>query len=315
MGKRKIPKIVKEIQNFKLPEINYSYQKNISYSQMSMFHECPKKWALRYRDGHKVFSSSIHTVFGTALHEALQHYMDVMFERSGAAADREDIIGIFEDSFRENYIKELKSNNNKHFTTPVEMREFYEDGANIIEFFKKRRSKYFTKRDKYLVGCEVPIIIQPDKKLNNVMYMGYLDLVLYDEWEDKFYIYDIKTSTKGWGDWAKKDEIKHFQLVLYKKFFSEQYGVPLDKIEVEFFIVKRKVPEFSDFAISRIQTFKPASGKVKINKATKFMNSFISEAFNKSGHRDSVHLPKPGNGCRFCPYADNKELCEFGIEF
>ena len=184
-----------------------------------------------------------------------------------------------------------------------------------IEFFKKRRSKYFTKRDKYLVGCEVPIIIQPDKKLNNVMYMGYLDLVLYDEWEDKFYIYDIKTSTKGWGDWAKKDEIKHFQLVLYKKFFSEQYGVPLDKIEVEFFIVKRKVPKFSDFAISRIQIFKPASGKVKINKATKFMNSFISEAFNKSGHKDSVHLPKPGNGCRFCPYADNKELCEFGIEF
>jgi hypothetical protein len=249
------------------------------------------------------------------LHEALQHYMDVMFERSGAAADRENIIEIFENSFRENYIKELKSNNNKHFTTPVEMREFYEDGVSIIEFFKKRRSKYFTKRDKYLVGCEVPIIIQPDKKLNNVMYMGYLDLVLYDEWEDKFYIYDIKTSTKGWGDWAKKDEIKHFQLVLYKKFFSEQYGIPLDKIEVEFFIVKRKVPEFSDFAISRIQTFKPASGKVKLNKATKFMNSFISEAFNKSGHKDSVHLPKPGNSCRFCPYADNKELCEFGIEF
>ena len=35
-----------------------------------------------------------------------------------------------------------------------------------------------------------------------------LDLVLYDEWEDKFCIYDIKTSTRGWGDWAKKDEAK-----------------------------------------------------------------------------------------------------------
>ena len=30
MAKKKIPKIVKEIQNFELPEINYSYQKNIS---------------------------------------------------------------------------------------------------------------------------------------------------------------------------------------------------------------------------------------------------------------------------------------------
>ena len=315
MGKRKIPQIVKEIQNFQLPEINYSYQKNISYSQMSMFHECPKKWALMYRDGHKIFTSNIHTVFGTALHEALQHYMTTMFEVSGAAADREDTVEIFENSFRENYTSQFKSNNNKHFTTPEEMREFYDDGVAIIEFFKKRRPKYFTRRDTYLVGCEVPIILQPNKSLNNVMYMGYLDLVLYNEWEDKFYIYDIKTSTRGWGDRTKKDQIKQTQLVLYKKFFSEQYDIPLEKIDVEFFIVKRKVPEFSDFAISRIQIFKPASGKVKVNKATKFLNTFISEAFNKSGHRDSIHIPKPGNGCRFCPYADNKDLCEFGIEF
>ena len=312
--KKKIPSIIKEIQNFELPEINYAYQKNISYSQTSMYHECPKKWSLRYKEGHKVFSSSIHTIFGTALHEALQHYMTTMFEVSGAAADREDTIEIFENSFRENYIKELKSNNNKHFTTPDEMREFYEDGVNIIEFFKKRRKKYFTKRDKYLVGCEVPIIIQPNKKLNNVMYIGYLDLVLYDEWEDKFYIYDIKTSTRGWGDWAKKDEAKQFQLILYKKFFSEQYGIPLEKINIEFFIVKRKVPEFSDFAISRIQTFIPASGKIKLKKASNFLDEFLKGAFDNKGFKDTVHVPKPGSACKFCPYSGNKELCAFGLE-
>ena len=71
MGKKKIPKIVKEIREYKHTEINYAYQKNISYSQFSMYRSCPKRWSLQYKDGLKVFTSSIHTVFGTALHEVL----------------------------------------------------------------------------------------------------------------------------------------------------------------------------------------------------------------------------------------------------
>ena len=56
---------------------------------------------------------------------------------------------------------------------------------------------------------------------------------------ETFKIIDIKTSTNGWNDYAKKDENKQFQLLLYKQYFSEQYGIPLDKIEIEFFILKR----------------------------------------------------------------------------
>ncbi len=70
--KKKLPSILKEIKTKVLPEIDYATQKSISYSQMSMFNECPKKWSLQYREGHKQFTSSIHTVFGTALHEVLQ---------------------------------------------------------------------------------------------------------------------------------------------------------------------------------------------------------------------------------------------------
>ena len=72
-------------------------------------------------------------------------------------------------------------------------------------------------------------------------------MVLYHEPTNKFYIYDIKTSRSGWNAKAKKDETKQMQLVLYKKFFNEQYGIPLEDIEVEFFIVKRKIWENSDF--------------------------------------------------------------------
>ena len=87
---KKVPSIVKEIRNNPPSPINYAYQKNISYSQMSIFRGCPHRWKLQYKDKIKRFTSSIHTVFGTAMHETLQMYLDVMYAESGAAADRLD---------------------------------------------------------------------------------------------------------------------------------------------------------------------------------------------------------------------------------
>ena len=37
MPKTKLPNIVEQIQNYKSQEINYAFQKSISYSQMSMY--------------------------------------------------------------------------------------------------------------------------------------------------------------------------------------------------------------------------------------------------------------------------------------
>jgi hypothetical protein len=58
---------------------------------MSMFRSCPRKWALQYRDGHNTHESSIHMTFGTAIHETIQNYLDVMYDTSGAEADRIDM--------------------------------------------------------------------------------------------------------------------------------------------------------------------------------------------------------------------------------
>jgi hypothetical protein len=170
--RKKPPVILKEIREKKLPEIDYATQKSISYSQMSMFNECPKKWSLQYREGHKSFTSSIHTVFGTALHETLQHYLTVMYEQSGAAADRLNTSEMLEKILREEYKKQYKANNNQHFVTPDELREFYEDGVEIIREFSKDKTRYFGKRGWHLVGCEVPIILTPHSKYQNVMFQG-----------------------------------------------------------------------------------------------------------------------------------------------
>ena len=78
MAKSKIPSTIKQIQNYKPQEINYAFQKTISYSQMSMYLQCPKKWALQYRDGQKIYKPSINMTFGTAIHETLQNYLSFL---------------------------------------------------------------------------------------------------------------------------------------------------------------------------------------------------------------------------------------------
>ena len=313
--KKKIPSLVKEIQKHTLRELDYSREKQISYSQFSMFLNCPRKWSLQYKDGYYTSEASIHMTFGTAIHEALQHYITTIYEESAAAADRINIEEYFEERFRETYLKDYKSNKKVHFADPAKMREFYEDGVAILNYVKKKRGGYFGKKGWYLVGCEIPLLINPNSDFKTVLYKGFLDVVLYHEPTNKFKIIDIKTSTKGWDDYTKKDETKQMQLILYKKFFAQQFNVSEDNIDIEFFIVKRKVWEESPYPIPRIQSFVPSSGKVKVNKATKSINEFIETVFDNTGKlKDQSYDPNPSKfSCMFCPFKDRKELCDKSI--
>jgi hypothetical protein len=302
MAKKQIPQIVKDVRAFKQHEIDWANQKLISYSQFSMFNECPKKWSLQYVEGHKQFNSTIHTVFGTALHEVIQHYLTVMYEQNGVQADKINTYEMFEDKLREEYVKQYKANKKQHFSTPDELREFFEDGIEIIRDFAKNKAKHFSKRGWHLVGCEIPISRYPDPKLPNVIYQGYLDIVLYHEPTNKIHIIDLKTSTSGWNDKQKKDENKQFQLILYKKYFSEQFNFPIDNIDVEFFIVKRKLFESEDFVIRRIQKFSPPSGKVKVNRVTQALQNFIDQAFDLNGYKKVEHPLQVNDNCKWCVF-------------
>lgn len=310
---KKIPSIIKEIKSFEPININYSFQKNISHSQFSLYKQCPQSWALRYRDGYKMDEQSIHFIFGTALHETLQHYLDVMYNFSIVKADEIDLNEHFKTGLMKEYQSAYKKNNNLHFSSADELREFYEDGISILDFFKKKRGNYFNKRGWYLVGCEVPITLTPNKRYPNVIYQGYLDVVLYNENTKSFKIIDIKTSTRGWNDKTKKDESKQFQLILYKKFFAEQFNIPIDKISIEFFIVKRKIWEQSDYPVSRIQTYVPASGKVKLNKVDKELNEFIEAAFTKEGYSNKEHPYTINDNCKYCTFYKT-HLCSATFE-
>ena len=174
----------------------------------------------------------------------------------------------------------------ENFATKEELIEFTNDGLEIIDFFLRHRQEHFQKHGWKLLGIEMPILIAPHEDYPNVKLMGKLDLVMFNETTHHVVIWDIKTSTRGWSKYDKLNKIKTSQMVMYKKYFAEQYNVPIDNIDVRYFIVKRKIPENPKYAImkSRIQKFEPSSGKVTQNKMVKNIKSFIEDVFIDGSH-------------------------------
>lgn len=252
----------------------------ISYSQFSKWVQCPYTWKIEYVDKIRTFQGNIHTLFGTSMHEVLQTYLTVMYNDTIKMADALPLDEMLLHRMKKNYLQIMGRNGGEVICEQNDMEEFYSHGLLILDFFKKRRGSYFSKKGYELVGIETPISyeINPGMK-----FIGYIDVLLHDTNRDRYKIMDIKTSTIGWNKYMKADKTKTDQLLLYKQFYGAEHEIPLDKIDVEYFIVKRKLYEKCDFPQKRVQTFTPANGKPSVNKVMNRLQDFMSECYTDKG--------------------------------
>lgn len=288
--------------------------KTISYSQYAMWATCPHKWKLNYIDRVRLGGPSIHTVFGSAFHDTIQWYLHTMFNESVKAADRLNLEECLQEQMTQHYMMAVQDLGGEHFSSPQELQEFYEDGVAILDWFKKHRSVYFSNQGYELVGIEMPLYTQACETHPKVIMNGFLDIVIRDVESDKIIIIDVKTSTKGWNAYAKADKTKTSQLVLYKSYFAKQYGYDEDKIDIKYFIVKRKLIEGFMYPQKRVQEFVPASGKPTRNKLIKDIQEFVNAGFNDDGsYKKDGNFPAFGDkglkNCRYCEFADKEDLC------
>ena len=286
--------------------------KRISYSQYSQWDICPFKWKLNYVDKLGVYTDSIHTMFGTSMHEVLQTYLTVMYNDTIKMADALPLRDMLLTRMKRNYKQIMERNGGEVFCEQTDMEEFYQHGLLILDWFKKKRQNYFSKKGYELVGIEVPINYDLP---NDIKFIGYIDVLLYDKLRDRYKIIDIKTSTMGWNKYMKADKNKTDQLLLYKQFYGALHDIPLDKIDVEYFIVKRKLYDKVDFPQRRIQTFSPANGKPSINKVNNNLDTFIKESFKDGDYNlnhDFIKRPSKKN-CRFCEF-NQTEHCDEGVK-
>ena len=282
--------------------------KTVSYSQFNIYANCPKKWKLDYLDNLRVYSQSIHTIFGTAMHVTIQNYLTVLFTESVKAADSIDLGEYLKQTLFNEYKQSLVQNGNFHYSTPTELAEFYEDGVAILKYFKSHRGQYFNTKHHELVGVEVAL---QAPLIHNVAFVGFIDIVIKDTRDNTYAIYDIKTSTSGWNKYQKADQTKTAQLILYKEFYAKQFDVDPDSIHVEYIIVRRKINPDLEFAPKRIQSFVPASGKPTRNKIGKMFMDFIQTCFSDTGeYNPTANYPAmESSGCKYCMYRLQEELC------
>ena len=285
----------------KLNTMSETFKRKVSYSQFSNWFNCPHHWYLDSVKGLKVFDESINTCFGTAIHEAIQLYIETLYKESAAAADLHDLKDHFKQAFERDLIAK------KITFTETEKAGFIEDGNEIINSFSNmtNRIKYFPSNKYEFVAVEDEIVM-PIK--NNVDFICYIDVVLKEKSTGRYRIIDIKTSTRGWNSYQKEDPAKYAQVLLYKAFFSKKYNVPLSMIDVEFFILKRKLFENTGFPQSRIQYFVPANNEKKVKTTLSTFSQFVGECFKPDGSfvDDVKKYPKiPGKAkknCKYCPH-------------
>lgn len=278
-------------------------KKHVSFSQFSWWLRCPHKFYLDYVKGLKKFEDSINTCFGTAIHETLQNYVKVLYTESLEKADSINLNKFFKESFE----KELKRTELKY--TEDEYTEFMFDGEDILDAFSKTatRIKHFPS-DKYeFIDVELEVDM-PIK--NNVNFVAYIDLVLKEKKTGDIKIFDFKTSSVGWRT-EKDDFSKISQLLLYKAFYSKKFNIPLSKIDIEFFILKRKLFEGVNYPQNRIQNFTPPHSSPIIADAIKDFIQFLDECFTSDGKyiEDISKFPKnPGDRKKHCKYCPHKKI-------
>lgn len=275
----------------------------VSFSQYSTWMSCPYQYKLSYIDKLGTNKSNISLIFGTAMHEIIQSYVDVCLRVSKKQADRSmNLKELLTEKLRELYLKESKENT-VDVCTKEELIEHLEDGILILDQLQKSKhfNKFFDLKYDEVIAIEQPINTIVKEGVN---FVGFIDLVIRDTFNDTYKIIDFKTSTKGWSDYHKKDEIKNSQILLYKKFYSELFNVPKDKINVEFIILKRKIPKDTEYPIPRISKHVPANGTPSVNKAWKGFMQFIDTVFDNEGNRrtDIDYYKSPSKLCGWCEF-------------
>ena len=269
--------------------------KKISYSQYSLWKQCPYQWKIQYVDGIREYTDSIHTMFGTSMHEVIQTFLTVMYNDTAKLAEQLPLEDMLRTRMKRNFEEIVKANGGEMFCSEKDMVEFYTHGVQILDFIKKKRAQYFSKKGYELIGIEVPLNYDLP---NNLKFVGYIDIVIKDTVRDVIKIYDIKTSTMGWNKWVKADSNKTDQLLLYKQFYAKQFNHPIDKIEVEYFIVKRKLYENMDFPQKRVQKFVPANGKPSMNKMVARFKEFLDATYDDEGNIKEVEYKKCVGKCK-----------------
>ena len=158
-----------------------------SYSKLSTWLRCPRKYRLRYIDDAPEERTAVALVFGTAIHEACELFFEGI--KAGAPPSSDEVHGAFHRAFTDS----VKLAEDMH----VPMDWGKTNQADMIEKGEAMMAVFLDEVDRgvRVVGTEVPFEfeIAPGRVVN-----GVIDLVL-DDGNGRYRVVDIKTAASTYG--------------------------------------------------------------------------------------------------------------------
>ena len=285
--------------------------KRVSYSQYKTWVECPYRWKLKYIDGLDSFDQSIYTIFGTSIHRVIQDWLEQDLYGGVAGACSMDLSEKFKSILIEEAAPHMKVVNESGEQTFLfsreELEEFYGQGLEIISYVQQNQEKLFPTKDVKLFAIEHELKADVN---DHVYFIGYIDIVTHNEVTGEYFLYDLKTSTRGWNKYMKQDKTKTDQLLLYKIFFAKELGVPDYKVHIGYLIMKRQLYK-SSYPNPRVTEFAPANGPPSLKRAWSGFNNFTDLVFSDEGSYISEQKATPSkSSCRVCSFGKDG-TCEF----
>ena len=285
--------------------------KRVSYSQYKTWVECPYRWKLKYIDGLDSFDQSIYTIFGTSIHRVIQDWLEQDLYGGVAGACSMDLSEKFKSILIEEaapHMKVINENGEQTFLfSREELEEFYGQGLEIISYVQQNQEKLFPTKDVKLFAIEHELKADVN---DHVYFIGFIDIVTHNAATGEYFLYDLKTSTRGWNKYMKQDKTKTDQLLLYKIFFAKELGVPDYKVHIGYLIMKRQLYK-SSYPNPRVTEFAPANGPPSLKRAWSGFNNFTDLVFSDEGSYISEQKATPSkSSCRFCSFGKDG-TCEF----
>lgn len=275
---------------------NKKIKQHISFSEFSMYQNCPHQHLLLKYLKLEEDDPSIHLYFGNAIHESFEFAL-----RDGMLVDNRV------HKFREKFYKEMYDNMRDH-PDFNEVYNFLNQGENIIRDFpvNKIPQKY------EVVAVEEELYEQ----IHGIFHFkGYIDLVLKDRETGKYIIIDWKTSGQEWKVKQKlSDPIFLCQMRFYKFFWAKKHNIDLDNIDCKYIVLNRLVnkkdpnsgygkPQYVD-----INSTKEEIEESLMKLAYTVKNIHIDNHFPKIKFIDPSYRKKHP-GCLFCKFKDQHPLC------
>lgn len=255
-------------------------KQHISFSELKDWKECSWRHKLKNIDKIDIQSIGPALSFGTAVHNACENYLKTKVMDFSIAEK------IIVDSFNDNLDNEKFKNESKEKML-LEARSILNDVPNWLDS---------TFPNWECLDAEYPLY----EKIDNVPYAfkGFVDAILICDKQSKnsskikkqYWVLDWKTSTRGWMQQKKRDELTKSQAILYKEFISRKLNIPKKDIMCGFVILKRYAKPSK-----HCELFKVSAGDVTIKKSLKVVNNMITTLNRKIALKNR-------ESCTYCDY-------------